>query len=47
MDEDDDGDFVILFEDTIFSAGFSESCQQASYIANKWNKKIMREQNAE
>ena len=47
VDEDDDGDFVILFEDTIFSAGFSESCQQASYIANKWNKKVMREQNAE
>ena len=43
VDEDDDGDYVILFEDTIFSAGFSESYQEASKIAEKWNKKVMRE----
>jgi hypothetical protein len=47
VDEDDDGDYVILFEDTIFSAGFNASYQEAYYIADKWNKKVMRDQNAE
>jgi hypothetical protein len=47
VDEDDDGDFVIIFKDTIFCAGFSESYQEACKIAERWNKKVMRDKNAE
>jgi hypothetical protein len=42
VEEDDEGDYVIIFEDTCFSGGFSESYQEACKIAERWNKKAMR-----